>query len=156
MEQYLDILEESLRKKVMLLDRIIDSGVRQKELLSTEGTEFEDFDPLWEERDAALEQIELLDEGFESLYDKAAEDLKENRERYADQIRTLQELIRQVTERINTVHTQEERNKKLFEEYFTRRRSEVKKGRISTRAAMSYYQTGRPTVPDASILDSKK
>ena len=105
----------------------------------------------------SLDKINRLDAGFESLYQGLAEELKGNRDKYAAQIRLLQEKISRVTEMSVAVQTQEARNKQLIESYFVKQRQGIKEGRTVSRAAYNYYRNMNNSnhVPP-QFMDSKK
>ena len=156
-ESYLDILEQSLVEKSKVLDRIQDYNVRQEALFKSENPEFSQFDSFVAEKGMLIEQLTKLDEGFEILYASVAEELKDNRHKYAEQIKRLQELVAQVVEKGVAVEAYEQRNKKLVEEYFSRGRSGIRKGRLSSKAAYDYYKTmNKSNVVPPQFMDSKK
>ena len=157
MENYLNVLEESLHKKIQVLGKIQDYNARKQENLHSDTVDMEEFDQYVEEKGKLIEELELLDSGFEILYEKLAEQLKENRDRYAAQIRTLQGLIKQVTDMGVTAQVQEARNKKLIEDYFRRSREGLAKDRKTSKAAYDYYRnmSNRNYVP-SQFMDIKQ
>ena len=156
-QQYLDILEDSLIKKNSILDEIKKINDDQKECLKRDDIEFEVFDEYIEKKAEYIEQLEFLDQGFESLYARVEEELKENREQYADQIRRMQLLIREITDKSVSIQAQESRNRDLINSYFGKRRNEIKDGRRNSKAAMNYYKVqSNSTYSEATFLDSKQ
>ena len=81
MENYLNILAESLDKKIKLLEKIQDYNKCQEEAFSSSKIKLEDFDRAIEEKGNLIEEINRLDAGFESLYQGLAEELKGNRDK---------------------------------------------------------------------------
>ena len=156
-ESYLDILEQSLVEKLNVLERIQDYNVRQETLFRAEQPELALFDNYVEEKGELIRQLTKLDEGFETLYSSLAEELKDNRHKYAEQIKRLQGLITQVVEKGVEVEAQEQRNKKLVEAFFSRERRGIRDGRVHSRAAYDYYKNMNNTnVVQPQFLDSKK
>jgi len=156
-ENYLDVLEQSLVEKCKVLDKIQEYNVRQEALFRSESPELSQFDAYVEEKGQLITQLSKLDEGFEILYASIAEELKDNRQKYTEQIKRLQELVAQVVERGVAVEAQEQRNKKLVEEFFSRERKGIKKGRLSSKAAYDYYKTmNKSGVVNPQFMDSKK
>jgi len=159
MEDYLQLLEESLIKKIGVLDKIGEFNKRQKDIFSvSEGEpDFDRFDSYVEEKGKLIDELNSLDEGFESLYDRVSETLKKDREANADRIRRLQNLIREITDKSVSLQSQEIENKKLMDAYFIKAREGIGKGRVSLNAAYSYYQTQRSmNGSDPLYLDSKQ
>lgn len=140
MGNYLSILEESLRKKLIVLDKIQVYNEKQYECFSKEIVDMAGFDAAIEEKGKLIEELTKLDEGFETLYANIAEQLKKNKEAYASQIKVLQELIRQVTEKSVSIQAQEARNKALVESYFAKEKKQIREGRTTSKAAYGYYK----------------
>ena len=157
MDNYLKILEESLHKKLQVLDEIQAYNEKQKQIFQSDSVELDEFDAAVEEKGKLIEQISKLDEGFEALYSNVAKELDGNREKYANQIQTLKQLIQQVTEKGMSVQAQEARNKALIEAYFAKERAQLRQGRQSSKVAYDYYKSmsNTNTVPP-QFLDSKQ
>lgn len=159
MADYLELLEESLIKKIGVLDKIGEFNLKQKELFTvfTETPDFEKFDSFIDEKDKLIEELNSLDDGFEALYERVADSLKADKEGNAPMIRRLQNLIREITDKSVTLQAQEAENKRLMEEYFKNAKEGIGKGRTSLNAAYSYYQVQRGiSDPGSLYLDSKK
>ena len=156
-QNYLDILEESLLKKNRVLDELKTLSEGQYECITDESKLLESLDPFIERKGELIEELEVLDDGFETLYEKVADELKTDREKYSDQIKRMQELITKITEKSTASQAQEERNKNLIDTYFGKRRTEVREGRINSKAAMNYYRVqSNSAYTDSQFLDSKK
>lgn len=157
MNNCLKILEESLYKKLKLLDKIQSYNEEQSKVFSGDNVQVDKFDEYIEEKGKLIEQVISLDEGFESLYANLAEELKDNRQKYAEQIRTLQELIKQVTEKSVAVQAQEARNKALVEAYFSKEREQIGQGRRSSTVAYNYYaNVNKVAHAEPQFMDSRK
>lgn len=157
MENSLDVLSESLDLKIEVLKEIQEYNDRQAEAFSGEEPDMDSFDEAIEEKGRLIERLEKLDEGFELLYARLAEQLKDNRDKYAVQIRQLQEKITVVTELGVSVQASEARNKKLIEDYFGRSKRGIKEGRVGSKAAYDYYRNmSGMNVMGAQFMDSKK
>lgn len=157
MENQLDILSQSLDEKIKVLKEIQEYNLQQEQAFKSDEIDLSSFDEAVEEKDCLIERLMRLDEGFETLYAKLAEELKENRARYADQIKLLQEKITKVTEMGVTIQAQEARNKKLVEDYFARARSGVRQNRQTSKVAYDYYKSmSGVNVQQSHFMDSKK
>ena len=140
MENQLDILAESLDRKLQILEQIQACNERQTQAFSQETADLEAFDREFEEKDKLIEELERLDSGFDTLYSGIAGELQENRLKYSARIKALQERITKVTECSATIQAQEARNKKLAEDYFARSRNGIRQSRQSSQAAYNYYK----------------
>jgi flagellar biosynthesis/type III secretory pathway chaperone len=156
-QNYLNILEDSLKKKIQVLDKIKTLSDEQFNAMSGDEVKLEDFDSYIEQKGTLIEELEKLDNGFETLYSKVSEELTGNKEKYAEQIKRMQNLIREITEKSNAIQAKEERNRDLIGKYFDRRRGEVREGRVNSKAAMNYYKVqSNSSYVDSQFLDSKK
>lgn len=156
-ENYLTLLEESLRKKLQVMDEIQQYNLRQQQIFQSEEVDIDRFDEYVDEKGALIEKLNSLDNGFESLYAKVAKELSENRDQFKDQIKVLQELVTKVTETSVSIQAQEARNKKLIEDFFQKTRDDLRMGRKSSKAAYDYYKNmSKSSVVLPQFMDSKK
>lgn len=157
MDSYLDILEESLKKKLTVLDRIRLACDEQGELLKEAKPDMERFDELVAQKDEYITQLEKLDEGFQTMYDRIKEELLDNKQRYAQQIKALQAMITELTDKSVAIRAQEARNRDAVAAYFKREKQALGKSRISSKVAYGYYQSMDKAIAEsASIMDMKK
>ena len=156
-QNYLTLLEESLQKKLQVMEEIQQYNLRQQEIFQADEVDIDRFDEYVDEKGKLIEKLNSLDNGFESLYDKVAKELAENRDQYKDQIKQLQELVTQVTETSVTIQAQEARNKKLIEDFFQKTRENIRSGRKSSKAAYDYYKNmSKSSVVMPQFMDRKK
>ena len=99
LNSYLSILEDSLKKKLAVLEQIDEVSDVQTALLKEETFDLERFDATVDEKDAFIKQLSELDDGFETLYEKVREELLKDRRQYEQQIGRMQKLIGQITDR---------------------------------------------------------
>lgn len=157
MENYLKILEDSLLKKSRILDEIAAYNEEQNKIFSSDKADIDKFDEYIDEKDRLIEKLIKLDDGFESLYARLAEQIKENKERYAGQIKNIQQLIREITDKSMKVQAQETRNKALIEEYFSRERQSIRNNRRTSKAAYDYYKSmSGANIAPPQFMDSKQ
>lgn len=157
MENYLSILEESLRKKLQILDELTSYTMAQQDLLKAEELDYDAFDQLVEKKDPLVRMIMELDQGFETVYDRIKEQLLGHKELYAVQIRTLQNLISELTDKSVKLQAMEQRNKTAVEQQFRKSREKIRQGRQNKQAALNYYKNMNHSdfVPP-QYLDNKK
>ena len=156
-ENYLTLLEESLQKKLQVMEEIQQYNLKQQELFQSEKADLDGFDEAVEEKGKLIEKLTALDNGFESLYSKVKKELEVDRDKYLDQIKRLQKLVTEVTETSVSIQAQEARNKKLIEEYFRKERDNIRSGRRSSKAAYDYYKNmNRSAVVMPQLMDKKK
>lgn len=155
-ENYLKILEESLRKKICILDQLAEQSSIQEDLLKQEKLNLEAFDDCVDKKDELIGTLTKLDEGFEALYDRIREQLQGGKEPYKEQIAVLQQLIAQVTDKNVAIQAQEARNKKMVENYFAKERKTLRSGRQASKAAYGYYKSmNNANVLPPQFMDKK-
>lgn len=155
--QYINIMLQSLQKKLKVLDSIIQINKRQKEELENPSLDPDDFDKTVEEKSELIEQLELLDNGFEKLYEKVREKLQANKEEHKDEILQMQNDIRLLTEKSMEIQTQEARNKQLMEQKFASVKKQVKEIRSSQKVVNQYYKNMmKKGYAEPQFLDNKK
>lgn len=143
-DDYIQIMIESLRKKSELLDKLIRKNEAQYECVNGkdfDAIDWDDFNLLVAEKQTAIDRIVKMDEGFQSLYDRVKEQLNDDKDKYADKIKEIQKLITTITEQGIKISTGEERNRKIIEKVFGNRKKEIKRTRNSLKVANSYAQT---------------
>ena len=106
-DNYLGILEDSLHKKLDVLEEIAAYNKHQEELLKKDTVSMEELDTNMEQKDVLIQKLTELDEGFEALYERIREQLLTNKDAYKDQIRRIQGLISKVTEKGVSIKAQE-------------------------------------------------
>lgn len=157
-EQYLDILEESLKKKIEVLDEIILKNEEQKKILEAEEFEPEVFDQNTEEKGKLIDKLNLLDSGFEKVFERVKEELQNNKEAHKAQIIRLQGAIRAITEKSVFIQATEERNRVTVEQKFKKEHEKIQFGKNSMKVAKQYYNNMRGINGGSSavFMDNKK
>lgn len=157
MDNYLSVLEDSLKKKLQILDELTDYTMQQQELLKVEELDYEAFDRLVDQKEPLIQKIMELDQGFETVYDRIKEQLLGNKEQYAAQIRALQSLIGELTDKSVKLQNMEQRNKSAVEQQFRKSREKIRQGRQNKQAALNYYKNmNNANYVPPQFLDDKK
>lgn len=139
-ETYIEILLQSLNKKEQVLKEIIRLDEVQKAQLEDEMCPVDYFDETVEAKSQCIEQLEQLDSGFQKVYDRVSEELKENKEAHAGEIRRMKEMIRRLTDLSVEIQAQEARNKDLMVKKFADVKKKTRELRTSGKAANEYYK----------------
>ena len=154
---YITIMIESLEKKTDVLGHIIELNRQQKLMLQDPNLLPEDFEKNMDYKSQLVDQLNLLDNGFEKLFQRVKETLQENKQQYAVQIEKMQTLIKTITEQTNTIQTQEIRNREEASRKFADVRDQVKGVRNSQKVVHQYYQNMmRQKSYAAQVIDNKK
>ena len=153
-KEYIAILIQSLEKKKELLDKIIAKNKEQKYLFEDEGSDPDRLEENMKEKSEFIDQLNELDEGFQQIYDRVKMTLQGNKDSYKEEIRTMQRLITEITEKSATVQAQEQRNRALAEKRFANVKKGIRKARTSNQAASRYYKSmANLNVVDSQFLD---
>ncbi len=154
---YINILTDTLKKKLAILEQLIVISTEQDGLISSETPDMDRLDHTFSDKEVLITQLNQLDDGFEKVYQHVKEALKEDKEQLKEQILMLQEMIRQVTDKSTQLQVIEHRNKNRFQLFFAGRKKEIKNFKLSSRTADSYYRSvlNGPT-GESFFLDKKK
>lgn len=156
-KEYIAILQQSLEKKNRILDLIVEKNKEQRILFTDETLPPERLEENIKEKGDLVDQLNQLDDGFEQVYNRVREILNKEKEAYRDEIKKMQELIREITDKSATIQAQEQRNKELAAQKFASVKKEIRKARTSTKAANQYYKSmAKTNVVDSQFLDKKK
>lgn len=138
-ERYIQILIESLKKKNEILDALLALNMKQAEIVRTEDS-LDEFDALVDQKAEQIAVLDKLDTGFETIYQHVRPEVTQHPERYREQIREIQALITELTDRSVKVETTEKRNKLAIEQYFSKARKNLHESRKSVNVASNYYK----------------
>lgn len=156
-EQYLQIMIESLEKKLQVMDKVMELDKRQFDLSVLQPVDMEAYDATMDEKGLLIDELNKLDDGFTSTYNLVKEEVQANPQKYKDKVLVMQELIRQAVEKSVTIQAQEQRNKQAIQSVFAKKRQEIHRKRISSSAATKYYKAmSRINDVDPQLMDKKK
>lgn len=133
------VLVESLEKKSRILDEIIKENETQELLLKREELDMEALDLSSERMGHLADKLELLDEGFEAVYDRIREELIANKSAYRVEIKRMQQLIAEITEKVVGINAARMRNKQQAESQFRKSRQQIGKASSTARVSQNYY-----------------
>ena len=156
-ETYVEIMIQSLNKKLQVLDKIIEANLIQKEILEDDKAAVDEFDKTVEEKAKLIEQMQQLDSGFEKLFARVQEELEANKDAHAEEIRAMQNAIRKITDKSMEIQAQEARNKELMVRKFAFVKDTAKNIRTNSKAASQYYKNMmKINYIDPQFMDNKK
>ena len=151
------MLIESQEKKLELLDEVIKLDREQESIITGSTPDMGALDANIDAKGALIEELDKLDEGFESVYAKVRDELNNNKESHKEEIRRLQDLIRSIMEKTAEIEALENRSKINFESFIKRRRHAIKDNKSTLKVANTYAVNMRKiNKVDAMFLDGKK
>jgi len=137
---YVSILKDTLEKKVSVLNQLLEVTLQQEKCISEDAFDSDEFEQTYTVKEALIDQLNKLDEGFELIYEHVKEELSINQIQYKDEILHLQGLIRQITEKSTEIQAIEMRNKSKVEAFFLQRKKMIKGFKVNSKRASSYYK----------------
>ena len=154
---YIQMMVESLQKKLAVMDQIVSNNEEQTKLIRQGNLDLKQFGELVESKDKLVQQLAHMDQGFQALYDRMEQEFVSSKALYKDEIRLMQQLILQITEKSMLIQTEEARIKLTIEAQFAKMKREVKQAKKSTTVAANYYKSmSRLHINDAQFMDQKK
>lgn len=157
-DTYLDMMKDSLIKKIEILEQLLkENEIQRKVLEDPENVDEKDFDDAVERKSDLIEELNKLNDGFQGLYDKVSTVLQVDRDRYKNEIVEMQKMIRTITDLSGKVEAGELRNKLLADNYFSTMRKTIKEGRKRACASYGYYKNmNKSQVIMPQMFDSKQ
>lgn len=156
-DDYVSILIQGLKKKVEILDKIIETNEIQKKLLLEEVFDGDSFEESIARKGDCIDELNRLDDGFTEVYDRVKDDLTYQKEHFTLQIQSMKELIQLITDKSVGIRVEEERNKTLAARKFAMIKKDIQKRRVSSKAANEYYKKMlKIDNVEAQFMDKKK
>lgn len=155
---YVIMLRESLEKKVDILRVLQIRNKEQAAILQDPNTTPDDLEKNMNMKSELIDRIIMLDNGFEQLFNRVKDILDEDRETYADEIKLMQDLIRQIADLTADVEATEYKNKEYAKTRFANIKKDIREIKKSGDVVTSYYKNmmARNKVGDPAFLDKKK
>lgn len=157
MDTYLDMLQDSLKKKLEILNGIMKCQQKESEMLKGGSMDMEAFDQSINDKVALAESIDSLDDGFEKVYDRIREEMINHKEKYAVEIRAMQDLIGEISEKNVLIQAEENRIKLEVNNYAKKESVALRQRLDNGKAARSYYNNMKKlNYVDSQFMDKKK
>jgi len=154
---YVNILKNTLEKKLSVLQALLEATKRQTLIAEAEDFDLEVFETNMDQKDVLLEELETLDEGFDQVFQEIRKELEDNIDSYRSDIMQCQELIRQCTDLGVEIRATEERNRQRLEGVFSLQQKKLRQVKTNSKTVSSYYKTMNPAQnSDSYFMDQKK
>ena len=128
-ESYISILDDSLNKKIDILDAFAQLNGQQTALLDKDTLDWDALERLAEQKSELVDKLNAMDEGFQLVYNNVKSELENNRDRYSQEIKNLQGKIALIMEKSSHIMAEEERNKEKIKKQLSAHRKEITGGR---------------------------
>ena len=154
---YVSILHQSLERKKEQLNKLLQLTKKQAEIAGEKDFNEDAFEDVINEKDILINNINEIDKGFTSVYDRVRTEVLDNQDVYKKELLAIQELIRECVDLGMEIEATEKRNKALFEQVFARGFKGIKQVKQSKQVANRYYQSmSNGAVNDSILYDRKK
>lgn len=154
-QTYLRMMADILKKKETHLEELLKLTKEQEFLLKEEELDDEAFNRTIENKDVHIKKVQEFDSGFQAIYNRIEEELKQHRAEMKDDIQKLQQLITRVTELGVSLQALEQKNKASMEARLQERKKGIKQFKVSRQTANHYYKS-MVDVQQGTFMDEKK
>ena len=157
MTNEVQLLIEMLEKKEGILQQILKKSKAQLELSGEDCLDVEKFDALVDEKDILLQDMEKVDETFDSTFQKIRDELFDQLDHYKAEIQMLQKKIVRAVDLGSEIHTTEMRTKDQLSAAILRSKKAFSQKRSTMKAAVDYYKASNNLkFVDSYFMDQKK
>lgn len=154
---YLDILQQSLEKKIKILDQIIEENAKHAEIAAATDFDPEAFDQVFDRKDQLIKELDQLDMGFSTVYARVKDELLNNKDAYKEQIAKMQKLIAQITDKSMKIQVEEKRNQEALMNRMDIVKREIYQAKNTKKIAANYYKNMNGlNYVEPQFMDKKK
>lgn len=154
---YIKVMVDSLYKKVSILDKLLDINMRQAEIIIDVKKNMIAYEVSIDQKQQLIEELNLLDNGFQALYNRIHEEIIANSNNHKEEIKEMQSLISVITDKSVEIQLGEEKNRQVVAQQFALLKREVKNFKDNRKIANKYYNTmQKMDFITPQFLDKKK
>ena len=122
----------------MILNQILFLTEQQEEFFAREIKQIDQINILMLEKEPLIQELNLLDEGFDSIYQKVKPDLLQRKDVYQQDIIKLQDLINELVTISIRIQTIEANNKIKVDIFLVNQRIQIKQLETNSMSVTSY------------------
>ncbi len=137
---YVNMMVDSLNRKKRILEFILRKTKEQEALLKDDEMDPNRFQAIIDEKGEQIDDLNKIDEGFDTLFSYVKKEINENRMAYRTQIEQMQKLIGEVSELGIQIQALEHQNSGHFKVYLANQRKSIREFHVNNRTTTSYYQ----------------
>lgn len=154
---YINIMNESLERKLGYLEELLGLTEKQAEIAGKEKFDEDSFDYIMEKKDTLINNINEIDKGFTAVYDRVRSDVLADQDLYKVELLAIQNLIRKCVDKGMQIEVMEERNRATLEQAFSIGFKGVRQAKQSKQAVNKYYKSmANGMINDSMLYDRKK
>jgi flagellar biosynthesis/type III secretory pathway chaperone len=137
---YIEILKDSLQKKISVLQALLEATNRQSSYIDGEEFSLDVLQEAIDQKDVLLEQLDELDQGFDRVFQEIRSEFVAKQAQYRTDIAEMQKQIRLCTDIGVEIQRIEEQNKNKLLVKFADQKKELRKIKTSSKVASTYYK----------------
>lgn len=137
---YISVLHGSLRKKLELIKKLLELTKEQNKILNAEKVDIDSFERIVDEKEIQINEVLDIDKGFQNVFSKISNVIKEYPQQYRQQILEMQNFIRTITDIGIEIENLEQKNREKFNKFLASKRNDIKDFKVSNKTAVSYYK----------------
>lgn len=138
---FIQILIDTLQKQVEVLKEILE--ITQEQSVIAQDSEFDEImlEKSLNKKEVLIARLNELDDGFTSVYGRVRNEVKDRQELYKDELRQMQELIKECTDLGVNIRVLEERNREKLTQCFASKHKQYGSKQTAASVASRYNQT---------------
>lgn len=154
---YVTIMQESLLRKKKYLEQVLSLTEEQERVAKEKKFDEQVFGDIIDNKDVLINNINEIDKGFTSVYDRVRAEVLANQDLYHDELVEMQKLIKECVDLGMHIEVLEERNRATLEQVFAVGFKGIKQVKQSKQVANKYYKSmSNGMVNDSILYDRKK
>ena len=150
-------MQESLLRKKKYLEQVLSLTEEQERIAKEKKFDEQVFGDIIDNKDVLINNINEIDKGFTSVYDRVRAEVLANQDLYHDELVEMQKLIKECVDLGMRIEVLEERNRATLEQVFAVGFKGIKQVKQSKQVANKYYKSmSNGMVNDSILYDRKK
>lgn len=137
---YVRMMVDALKRKKEILAFLYEKTKEQEQLLKDEGMSQDAFQATIDAKGEKIDDLNEIDEGFDTLFKYVEEEITKNRMAYKGEIQEMQKLIGEVSELGIQIQALEHQNSGHFKVYLANQRKAIKEFHVNNKTASRYYK----------------
>ncbi len=154
---YISIMKESLIRKKGYLSEIFSLTKEQELIVKAKKFDEDAFGVCIDKKEVLIDNINEIDKGFTSVYDRVRAEVLDSKERYKSELLEMQTLIKECVDIGMEIEVLEERNRAALEQAFAVGFKGIRQVKQSKSIANKYYKSmSNGNINDSILYDRKK
>jgi flagellar biosynthesis/type III secretory pathway chaperone len=153
-QQYIPLLLQTLEKQVVVLQDVLKVTKEQSTMADSPNFDEVMLEKSLNQKDVLISKLNSLDDGFAAVYSKVRREITEHPERYREEVRKMQNLIKQCTDLGVEIQVLEERNRDRFSKSFADKHKQYSMKKTAATVASKYHRTMHPGMRSGTRFSS--